>query len=191
MLAVAAVASALVVQQARASKITGTLNQGGDITINSTSFASATAATAFASVNTSATSTGTYAVVPGLTGVTWTTPLSFLLGAQVVNNLWSFTVLGETYGFNLASITGYSVSGGDSFAQLTGFGTLTATGAINYDPTAGNFTLSMTDSSGGGGTTASFGFSASNTALPDGGLTVAMLGGVLVGLQILRRKVLC
>jgi hypothetical protein len=189
MLAVAAVASGLLVQQARANGITGFVSMGGNIVLNANGLASATAATSFSSVNVSG-GTGSYlAAAPYGQVATWTTPLSFVAGPQVINPLWTFTTAGgETFTFLLASTSSYVVNGGATSATLTGSGTLTGTGTINYSPTAGSFSLTINDVTGGSSGQASFGFGASNAALPDGGLTIAMLGGALVGLQMLRRK---
>ncbi|MGD0812251.1 MAG: hypothetical protein ABSA83_01495 [Verrucomicrobiota bacterium] len=182
---------ALAVQQAQATSITGEVNFNGTATLNTTSLTSATEITAFGTT-TVASGTGTYSILGPTYGqtVTWATPLLFATGAQVHTPLWSFSGAGDTFAFNLASITSYTVIGGNTTAELMGLGTLTDS-AAGFTATPGNFTLTITDSSGGNSGQATFGFAASNTGaggVPDGGLTVALLGGAMTAMVLARSK---
>ena len=190
MLVGAVLASTVAVQQAQANSITGLASFNGQINLNTTSLSTDTMATSIFNSFTG-TGTGTYAGIPP-ESVTWNVssgaPLSFAAGTEVINNLWSFSAAGAVYGFNLASISGYTVLPGNESATLTGFGTLTDT-APGFSSTPGNFILDITDASGGG-VTASLTFAATSSAtgVPDGGLTVALLGGSMIALQAIRRK---
>jgi hypothetical protein len=189
-LASVAVASTVVMQQAQANSITGFVAMSGGITLNSDSLASATSGT-FETVPTPDVTggDGSYLGTVGAT-VTWTgSTLTFGSGSESITPLWTFSSGGETFSFNLSTITGYSVTGGDTVADLTGTGTLTGTGGTTYTPTAGTFSLSIDDVTGGASGQASFGFASSDSAVPDGGLTVALLGGSLIALQAFRRKI--
>jgi hypothetical protein len=186
----AMLASTVVVQQAQATSITGTVNFGGGVTLSSSSLNTATSITTFSTTEVTGGS-GTYAAAsPYFETVTWKTPLSLVPGSDVINPLWSFVAGAVTYSFDLSSITSYTVTGGNTVAALAGVGTLLDS-AAGYTATPGNFTLTITDSSGGTSGTAQFGFAASSTAagVPDGGLTVALLGGALTAMALVRSKV--
>ena len=102
-----------------------------------------------------------------------------------VTPLWTITLGTTIYSFDLTSLTSavtYS-GGGLSSLALAGLGTAYITG---FEPTQGNFAIQGT------GPNLSFQFvsastTANGTAVPDGGMTVAFLGFVLVGLEGLRR----
>jgi hypothetical protein len=187
-LAGAVLAVALVAQQVQANQITGSVNMSGGLTLGVGSAGNSlnTASEVFSfGATTVSSGTQTYSATSGAT-VTWSgLPLLFATGAQSKSDLWSFTSSGKTYTFSLASISSWTVNAGDTQGLLSGLGTLDATG---YSTTPGNFTLTITDSSGGSSAQATFGFGASNTALPDGGLTASLLGGAFLGLAALRRK---
>jgi len=172
---------------AQANLITGSVNMSGTLSINTTSLQTATAITNFVNSGPNQTTvssgTGTYLGTSGAL-VTWKYPISLAVGAQVISDLWTFDA--GTYTFSLASITQDTQNANLLF--LVGSGTLTAPG---FSPTVGNFTLTVTDSSGGSSGTATFGFGSSDTAVPDGGLTVALMGGALLGLGAVRRKLGC
>jgi hypothetical protein len=73
---------------------------------------------------------------------------------------------------------------GDDILGIKGFGTVYLQG---YDPSPGNWVFSANQAGG------TFSFSASNAAIgtvPDGGLTLALLGGAMAALGFVRRKLM-
>jgi hypothetical protein len=79
-----------------------------------------------------------------------------------------------------------------STTSLTLFGLGTFSDGIPTDSTAGNWTATFTSSGPGDPGSVTFGFNSSSvsTTVPDGGTTVALLGGALAGLGLLKRKFL-
>ena len=205
-LAGAMLVMAIGVQKGQADPvITGSVDMSGSLTLGpgalGDSFNTSTEITSFADTYVTGGS-GTYAAGPSgptQTPVAWNMtgnpPLSFQNGPQNIANLWSFSAIINdtltTFAFDLTSISSYTVDAGDDMAMLAGDGTLDATG---YQSTAGSFTLLFTDSKGGTSDQATFGFDAFDTgagvpsSVPDGGLTIALLGGSLIALQVVRRK---
>ena len=129
---------------------------------------------------------GTYASVPLGTPVTLQN-FSFTGGGPGNNATlltpqteWTFTIGATTYSFFFASLDPTSAGANQSAISLNGMGTLSVTG---FDTTTGSFAISGTGS--GGSYSILF---ASNTALPDGGTAVALLGIALIGIEGLRRK---
>lgn len=127
--------------------------------------------------------TGSYAGLAGtpvtMTGEGFT--FSPGLSPSPINDLWSFTVAGITYDFNLLTATGVYNNGS---LDLSGTGTLQITGDPN---TAGTWTLDIN----GGGDGDNFNFDANSeviSSVPDGGSTAMMLGASLSGFALLGRK---
>jgi hypothetical protein len=174
---------ALWCQPSQAVPITGTLAMGGAVTLDNANLGLATEATAFPfSVVTSGTDSfgGT-----AFSFVSWTTPFSWNPPNTPISDLWKFTSGGRTYSFELDSVSILSQS--SSFLNLSGMGVLAITGSGPvYDDTPGNFTFAITSS--GPNSTMTLGFAASNSAVPDGGLTLSFLGLAMVGIEGLRRK---
>jgi len=203
MAGVVAIASTLLLQQAKANvnSVTGQIDFNGGGTLYQNTLGTGTMATSLGTANSidipgssgdaqtveGASETGSYIGVPDGTAVTWKSPLSFALGSQRITQLWTFTWGTTVYSFDLSSITSWTA--GAYSAALLGTGTLDITGLTS---STGTFELSLTDASGGAGGSAQFTFAASNygppPGVPDGGLTIALLGGALVGLQMLRRR---
>jgi VPDSG-CTERM motif len=101
-----------------------------------------------------------------------------LVGGTVVNE-WSFSSGGNTYSFNLESLTSATVTSGT--IAMSGTGTAFINGG---QATAATWALQGT------GTNFKFTFSSSSTsAVPDGGSAVALLGIALAGIEIVRRKI--
>jgi hypothetical protein len=199
-LAVAAMGIGLLSQQAHANLIVGSINMGspGSVTLNP-------GLTAVTSVNGTVTvggATGDYAVTgpPNIFvyGDTVTTfnPFSWPIPsvANPVIPLWSFTDsnTGYTYSFDLLtdSMSEYSL-GSASYLDVNGTGmAYIKNGATDvYTPTEATFLFTVSNPDGpivGGDTP--FSFNAETTAVPDGGLTVSLLGFAMLGLEGLRRK---
>lgn len=133
-------------------------------------------------------SNGAYAGLQAATSATFTN-FTFgavgTTGALAVSPLWTFTDAGTgwTYTFDLASISVNAVLGTQRL--LEGYGTLNITGAGSpYTATNGYWTLSSS------GVQTRVTFSSYATSVPDGGSTLVLLGGVLFGVEMLRRRFL-
>jgi hypothetical protein len=167
---------------AHAIPITGSIDMSGTATLNSTFLGSATAATAFSAVTVGGAPTGSFAGTFGAS-VTWS---GFSWPSNVlVAPLWTFVFGANTYSFDLANVSVFSQS--NSFLNLMGSGTLHVTG---FDDTPGLWSFTISNSGGGEHSNFEFTFANSQTAagVPDGGMTVALLGIAFVGLEGLRRK---
>jgi len=174
-LATCFISCALFSEQAQAIPITGDLGFSGATTFNTNSLATATQVNSwFAFVGTTS---GSFVGVPIGSPVT--------LAAQWIFNpstatpgLWSV----GGFLFDLATAT-IDIQN-SHLLSITGTGTLNGPG---FDPTPGTWAFSA--QSALGINQVSFTFSADNTAgVPDGGMTVALLGIAFVGLEGLRRK---
>jgi hypothetical protein len=171
--------------------ITGSINfENGTATLNATDPSAATAILSFGGttiVNPAlgVAPTGSYLglgstavtggeIGTGVGGFTFSPSLS----PTPINPLWSFVVGGITYDFILQTVTS-SIGAGDTL-DLGGTGLLQITG---FQDTQGTWSFST---AGSGPTT--FGFTAGNAAVPDGGTTVLLLGAALSGLGLLRKK---
>jgi VPDSG-CTERM motif len=101
-----------------------------------------------------------------------------LVGGTIVNE-WSFSSGGNTYSFNLESLTSATITSGN--IAMSGTGTAFINGG---QATAATWALQGT------GHSFTFNFSSSSTsAVPDGGSAVALLGIALAGIEIVRRKI--
>ena len=174
---IAAVASVGLLSSAQATPITGMLNIGGTATFDTTSLATAHSAT-FSDALVLGGNTGTFA--------------SFAVGTPVVmasytfdpstitNGLWS--VNGFT--FNLLSST--VVSRSAFFLSVSGTGIIT--GPAGFDPTPGVWAFTSQNAKGGPHDTFSFSANTEAGAVPDSGMTLALLGAGLMGLAAFRTK---
>ena len=172
---------------AHAANITGGISMaGGPISTDTVDLSTANAITGFGTVVTTTTS-GTYAPVAPGTVITTTTGFQFdpSFSPSPTVNVWRFVSGGLTYSFDLTSIDTFSqgtMANGTKFLDIAGIGTLHVTG---FTDTTGNYILTANQA----GQPVTFSFSASNGALvPDGGMTIAMLGMALTGLGLIRRK---
>jgi hypothetical protein len=174
-------AACLLSLTASATSITGGVSLGGQVTSDTGNVNTGNTFT-FGSVFIANVS-GSYASVP-----TVPNPLSppvvqnpLTIGTLPINNLWKFTYLGNTYDFNLTSITLVDRSI-PSAITVTGFGNLQITG---MEDTVGAYTFTANNQGG------TFSFSSSNGAVPDGGTTITLLGAAISGLACvgaLRKK---
>jgi hypothetical protein len=176
--------------QAIPSPIAGAISFSGTSSIDSTSFVTATRFTLFQDVFVGAPSalSGDYVGTTGaevtMMPFTWEPPTA----STPINPLWSFVSDGLTYSFNLsvlhedfASPTGLLLSGLGT-AYITGLGVekLETSGLWSFSAQSLNlatFTFSSTTS-------------VPTQGVPDGGATVALLGGAFLGLGLIRRKLL-
>ena len=172
---VAAAASFGLLSSAQAIPITGMVNIAGQANFNTNSLLTASSAT-FTNAHVEGPNTGSFA------GLTFPTPVvmaSYTFDpSTITNGLWS--VGGFT--FNLLSSTVEQRTA--TFLSISGTGTIT--GPPGFDPTPG--TWAFTSQNAGGRPGMSFSFSANTEAVPDAGMTMALLGTGLMGLAAFRAK---
>jgi hypothetical protein len=181
--AVGLISCALCVQQAQAVPITGGISLGGGFTTDTGDLNTAHTLFfgSFPSVFITSVS-GSYSGVPtgAFTPPSLTqNPVTFDPFTVPVIPLWSFTYAGLTYSFDL--LFGFISNRGPDTLTLEGRGMLMISGG-GYDPTPGIWILTANQANG------TFSFSSSNGAVPDGGMTVVMLGLALCGIGMIRRK---
>jgi hypothetical protein len=162
---------------AQAVPITGILNIGGTANFNTPSLATTTGAT-FRDVLVLGGNDGTFA------GFVVGTPVVMasytFIPSTITNGLWS--VNGFT--FNLLSST--VVSRSAFFLSVSGTGIIT--GPAGFDPTPGVWAFTSQNAKGGPHDTFSFSANTEAGAVPDGGMTLALLGAGLMGLAAFRAK---
>ena len=163
---VAAVASVGLLSSAQATPITGMLNIGGFATFNTNSLLTAGSAT-FTNPHVEGMNTGTFA--------------GFAINfdpSTMTSGLWS--VNGFTFNLTSSHVDFRSAS----VLAVSGVGIIT--GPAGFDATPGEW--EFTSQAAGGHRGMSFSFSANTAAVPDGGMTLALLGAGLVGLAVFRAK---
>jgi hypothetical protein len=180
----AAVVAAFTIQQTPAVPIVGQVDMSGVATLDNTDLALATSASFPGSPDGFVIQgSGSYAGTEGAV-VTWT-DFSWNPPSTPVTPLWTYMFGGDTYSFDLATLT--VVSQSSSFLNLTGTGTATISGGL-YDPTPGTWSFTISDT---GGPNANMRFVyVSNTAaegVPEGGSAIALLGFALLALEGVRR----
>src|SRR5436309_1514235 len=174
---VAAVAGVGLLSSAQATPITGMLNIGGTATFNTNSLATATSAT-FADVLVLGGNSGDFA---GFAVGTPVVMASYTFDpSTITNGLWS--VNGFT--FNLTSST--VVTRTKFFLSVSGTGIIT--GPAGFDATPGVWAFTSQNAGGHPHNTFSFSANTEGGAVPDSGMTLALLGTVLMGLAAFRAK---
>lgn len=182
----AAVAALAVTASLPAAPITGGIAISGGFTANGTA-GDLTTATSIAIAGPfsiiTADTTGSF-VGADSTSVTFATPITVNGGGNnLVPNkvLWTVKVSGVTYTFTV-NTEGESV---DTANQLTLVGNGTFTDSNGDTPVSGTYQL------GFGVTQDTFSFqNNSQVNVPDGGTTAMLLGGALMGLGLLKRKLM-
>ena len=161
---------------AQATPITGILNIAGTADFNTNSLTTASAAT-FTDVIVLGGNSGTFA---GFAVGTPVVMASYTFDpSTITNGLWS--VNGFT--FNLTAST-VQLPRTATFLSISGTGTIT--GPAGFDPTQGMWAFTSQNASGRPHDT--FSFSANTEAVPDGGMTLALLGAGLMGIAAFRAK---
>jgi hypothetical protein len=181
MLAIAAAVTVagFVCGQAQATQIHGMLNIAGTAKFNTTSLATATSVVSFSSVTVGGGNTGDFVGIATGTAVAMASPYIFnpSTGTPMLWSVGGFT-------FDLQSSTINTQN--SNFLTISGTGIITGPG---FDPTPGVWAFTSQNASGRPHDT--FTFSATTEAVPnvpDGGMTVTLLGAALVGLAGLRAK---
>lgn len=180
------------VAQANAVSITGQLSMGGEAVLDGP-LASANGFTAFNQVYIVPlpAPSGSYAgVAAGIPGQVTYAPFQFdPLTPSPVNPLWSFTDAGTgwTYTFKLSSVS--IITQNPNFLNLLGFGTANITGPGSpYTETGGVWSFTIDNPTGNAPAAFNFNFISTTATTPDGGLTMALLGFGLMGVEGLRRR---
>jgi len=188
-LAFAAVGVFAAVEVAQAVPISGTIGIDGVVSLNTADANTATEATGWTSpVNYG--SSGTFTPIPlynavDFTSSTWYFDSSGGADDTLIPPFWKV----DGFQFNFVSSTITSQHGGVLHLNL--FGTVSAAG---YDTTAMFGAISLSNDGGGlGGANSSteYVFSSSFSAtpsVPDGGMTVLLLGSALAGIGFMKRK---
>jgi hypothetical protein len=168
--------------------ITGTIDFGAHSATVNNSFPAGTE-TKFLTINMATvepgTATGSYAPLTGGEAVTFT-PFTFTaITPSTPLDLWKIISGGVTYNFEATDVS--FIFKGNDFLDISGSGYATITGgATHYAQTEG--TWSITDTKSGNSAITFSSALAINEPVPDGGLTVSMLGAGLVGCALFARK---
>jgi len=162
----------------KADFMTGSLSIDGNAAFDNSVIGSATEVTDWDGPETTRTGNGAFSSIPRNTDINIVAPWSFNSGATPgFINFDGFT-------FNLGSSAITSQTPGPSGGvTVYGIGTLFGNG---YSATTYAWTFSSTGTESGDPLEQSF--QATLTVLPDGGTTVALLGGALTVLGLVRRK---
>jgi hypothetical protein len=164
----------------QANPITGTIEMGGEANLSGSTLDGSMSVSSWPLVYVAADS-GTFGSIFPMTQVTMsTTPWTFYPEPGVtLNDLWS--VGGFTFDFLNDSVT---QSG--NFLSITGSGTISGNG---FDTTDFNWNLAFEEPTTGGPMQFTFSAAAEpSPTVPDGGLTLALLGVAFAGVELFRRK---
>jgi hypothetical protein len=176
---------ALFSQSAHAIPITGEIDMSGTAFLDNVFLGLATKTTGYGAISVGGIPTGSFTGTAG-DSVTWT---AFGWAPFFsTSHLWTFTDAGTgyTYSFDLAGNT--VMHQDNEFLNLLGAGTLFITGPGSpYSPTTGVWSFTISNPDGGPHSNFAFTFANSQTAVPDGGSAVALLGIALAGIEGARR----
>lgn len=170
----------------QATPITGSVSISGSAVFDTTNLATATKVTSFNSALVTS-DTGAYAGTFG-DSVTYK-PFGFNPSTAPITSLWSFTdaTTHYTYSLDLSSLSIAKQTSSDLI--LAGTGNLNITGAGSpYTQTAGSWRFTVNDSSGGHTGNYTFGFSSSDSSIPDSGATGLLLGLGLVAVGFAAKR---
>lgn len=185
MLLIAGAVIAMAATTAQATSITGSIDMSGTVTLDSTTLGNAHATGGFLSVVVGGTPSGTFAqTLPG-TGVFWNN-FNWFVPTLPAGVLWGLTdSLGNSITFHLSTVSINTQN--NFFLNLLGTGMLHDSGAGFVD-TAGTWSFTISNPTGGAAADFSFTFANSNTSgVPDGGMSVVLLGLALAGMAGIRR----
>ncbi len=166
--------------------ITGTVTiQGGTTLVPQGSALGSVSGVGLDNLGSILTGSGSFAGTAGAANVSFT-GFNIQNGAVSISPLWSFTIGAVAYSFDLAQMTVTTKS--DASLVISGTGFLHITG---FDTTPGTWSYQINSTTPDGkqnGVGGIFSYQSSNTAIPDGGMTVVLLGAALSGLYVFRRK---
>lgn len=172
--------SALICQQAYAGPpplINGSIAFNGTVTLDNGTLSAATKITGYpAEAVAAGEQFGNYSAIPNGFAVAFST-FTFSPPAATVTPLWTLTYSGVTYSLDATSMVS-SYDGVANTWTMSGSGIASETG---YTDTPGSWNMSINQSG------LSLGFT-STAVVPDGGLTLSLLGLALAGIEGLRRK---
>jgi hypothetical protein len=171
----------------QANEITGSIGFGSlGVSIVGSSLATASSFTVSSPFIT--TETGAYTAAPILTPITFN-GFEFNPPVSSVTPLWTFVVGAVTYSFDATSvISSFNTAlnewdiGGNGIAMVTGYTATAGTWNLNLSQSGASIVFDSSAAGAPVGTTGS---------APDGGSTVMLLGGVLVALIGVGRKLHC
>src|SRR5437762_7645771 len=178
----------LLCQNAGAIPITGTVDMSGTAFLNNTALGSATATTGYMSVTVGGIPTGSFTGTFG-DSVTWSV-FGWNPSTAPVSPLWTYHDVGTgfNYSFNLGTVSVMTQT--NFFLNLLGTGTLFITGPGSpYDAagTSGAWSFTISNPTGTTHDTFAFTFANSQTAVPNSGSALALLGIALAGIEGVRR----
>ncbi len=164
---------------AEAVPITGLLNISGTATFDK-ALRHATEVTSFDNVTAGGGNTGSFATISAGTPVMMASPYIFNPSTSTAA-LWS--VGGFTFDLQTSTVTLQN----SHFLTITGTGTIF--GPPGFDPTPGVWAFSSQNASGRPHTTFTFSANTEAVGVPDGGMTMTLLGAGLLGLAVFRAKI--
>jgi VPDSG-CTERM motif len=165
------------------TSIEGSINFAGAVHLDNNNLASATTVLTWFDVFNNA---GKTSVVPGATGAfSGILPGTSATMAQpwVFNPSTPTAALWSVGGFTFDLLSATIVSQSATFLNVLGTGIISGNG---FNPTSATWSFTVNNSDGR--PHMMFSFAANNNSVPDGGITVALLGIALVGVEVLRRK---
>lgn len=160
--------------QARATEITGAITFAGGVKFDTTSLATATKVKTWTNVKV-VSDDGDFGGIAVNTPAAMSAPWIFAPSTPRPG-LWSVG------GFTFDLLSSTVVLQNSGFLLITGVGIISGNG---FDPTDGIWSFSTQAPRSNG----IFSFSSSSEAVPDGGMTLVLLGAALGGLELMRRKV--
>jgi hypothetical protein len=160
---------------ATATLITGSISLSGQVQYDTADLNTADAITVWDNARVQ-NSSGTFGAIAQNTLANFNVPWNFDPSTPRPS-LWSVG------GFTFDLLTSTIVNQGGGFLTITGTGIITSTNQA-FDSTVGTWQFSSQDTS----TRGKFIFTAGNTAVPEGGSALAMLGIGLVVIEALRRR---
>jgi hypothetical protein len=172
-------------QSLQANQISGNIGFTGLVEYNTTSAGTASDVVGWANTQVLGTS-GSFTTIANGTAASFTSATWALATSSTIDNFW--VVGGFTFDLLSSHIVsqGYGASG-DGFVVVSGSGQVSNDGGATWSAINWSFT-SQDPAVGSNPEVWTFSASANNSAVPDGGATVILLGITLSGVALLRKK---